>query len=174
MIAKGIHSSAVVDVLGRAELPETTIMEPCSVIYIGSDAWIELGEKNILYPHCSIRIDIGWLKTGVEVSFGPGVHIYEPRAGLEIGNYCMIGAGSMLCGVNHGMMRSDIPMRFQDPVIAPIVLEDDVWLGMGVAVLPGVRIGKGSVIGAGTVIRKDVPPFSIVAGDQVWPGYRDR
>ncbi len=174
MIAKGIHKSAVIDVLGRAEIPETLIMEPCSVIYVGADAWLELGINNIMYPHSSIRIDIGWLKTGAEVSFGPGVHIYEPRAGVEIGNYCMIGAGSMICGVNHGMASRDIPMRHQKPEALPIVLEDDVWLGMGVILLPGVRIGKGSVIGAGSIVRKDVPPLSIVSGEQVWPGFRDR
>lgn len=164
MIAKGIHASAVIDVLGRAEIPETTIMEPCSVIYIGPNAWLELGDKNIMYPNSSIRIDAGWLKTGVEVSFGPGVHVYEPRAGVEIGDYCMIGAGTMICGVSHGMTERGIPMRHQKPVIEKIIIEDDVWIGMGVIILPGVRIGKGAVIGAGSVVTKDVPPFAVGSG----------
>lgn len=164
MIAKGIHKSAVIDVLGRAEIPETTIMEPCSVIYIGANAWLELGDKNILYPGSSIRIDTGWMKTGVEVSFGPGVHVYEPRAGVEIGDYCMIGAGTLICGVSHGMAERGIPMRHQKQVIEKVVLEDDVWIGMGVIILPGVRIGKGAVIGAGSVVTKDVPPFSVGSG----------
>ena len=164
MIAKGIHRSAVVDVLGKAKIPATTIMEPCSVIYVGANGSLELGEKNILYPNSSIRIDVGSLKTGVEVSFGPGVQIYEPRAGIEIGDFCMIGAGSMICGVSHGMSAVAKPMRHQEPIIEPIVIEDDVWLGMGVIVLPGVRIGKGSVIGAGSVVTRDVPPHSVGSG----------
>ena len=46
-----------------------------------------------------------------------------------------------------------------------IIIEDDVWLGSRVIVLPGVTIGKGSIIGAGTVLTKSVPPYSIVAGN---------
>lgn len=169
MIAKGIHRSAVIDVLGRAEIPDTTIMEPCSVIYIGPNAWIELGDKNIMYPNSSIRIDAGWMKTGVEVSFGPGVHIYEPRAGIVIGDYCMIGAGTMICGVNHGMSERGIPMRHQEPTIEEIIIEDDVWLGMGVIILPGIRIGQGAVVGAGSVITKDVPSFTVGSGTPFRP-----
>ena len=45
-----------------------------------------------------------------------------------------------------------------------IVLEDDVWLGLGVAVLEGVRIGKGAVIGAGAVVTKDIPAYAIAVG----------
>jgi len=164
MIEKSIHKSAVIDVLGRAEIPPTTIMEPCSVIYIGPNAWIVLGDNNIMYPNSSIRIDKGWMKTGVEVSFGPGVQIYEPRAGLEIGDYCMIGAGTLICGVNHGIADPEIPMRHQQPVGEIIIIEDDVWIGMGVVILPGIRIGKGAVIGAGSVATKDVPPLSVGSG----------
>jgi len=164
MISKGIHKSAVIDVLGRGVIPETTIMEPCSVIYIGPNAEVVLGEKNILYPNSSIRIDQGWLKTGVEVSFGPGVHVYEPRAGIEIGDYCMIAAGTLICGVNHGMTELGIPMRHQKAVVEKIIIEDDVSIGMGVIILPGVRIGKGAVIGAGSVVTSDVPPYSIGFG----------
>jgi maltose O-acetyltransferase len=46
----------------------------------------------------------------------------------------------------------------------PIVVEDDVWFGAAVIVLPGVRVGHGSVIGAGSIVTKDVPPFACVAG----------
>ena len=45
-----------------------------------------------------------------------------------------------------------------------IVIEDDVWLGMGVKVMDGVRIGQGAVIGAGAVVTKDIPPYSIALG----------
>lgn len=48
--------------------------------------------------------------------------------------------------------------------VKPIVIKDDVWIGAGVIVLPGVTIGQGAVIGAGAVVTKDVPPFTIVVG----------
>jgi acetyltransferase-like isoleucine patch superfamily enzyme len=164
MIRRGIHASAVVDCLGSVHLPNSTVLEPLAVVYVGPSGRLTLGEDNILYPHASIRIDQGEMVTGREVSFGPGCHIYEPRAGLTIGDHCMIGGGTVICGVNHGFDRTDRPMRHQPPVLAPIILEDDVWLGMGVMILPGVRIGRGSVIGAGSVVTRDVPPYSIGAG----------
>ena len=164
MIRKGIHASAVVDVLGKAVLPETTILEPQAVIFVGPQGMLELGEKNILYPHCSIRIDQGWMRTGAEVSFGPGVIIYEPRAGLEIGNHCMIAGGTAICGVQHGMQSLDIPMRHQATQAGKIVIEDDVWIGMRVVIMPGVTIGRQSIIGAGSLVTRDVPPRSIAWG----------
>jgi len=164
MIRRGIHPSATVDVLGRAPLPETTILEPQAVIYIGERGVLTLGERNILYPHVSIRIDQGWATTGRDVSFGPGVMIYEPRAGLEIGNSCMLAAGVSICGVSHGAEQTDIPMREQPATAAKIVIEDDVWLGMRVVVMPGVTIGRGSIIGAGSVVTRDIPPFSVAWG----------
>ena len=57
-------------------------------------------------------------------------------------------------------------MRLQGYAEAiPVVIEDDVWVGARVIVLPGIRIGKGSVIGAGAIVTKDVPPFSICVGN---------
>jgi acetyltransferase-like isoleucine patch superfamily enzyme len=49
--------------------------------------------------------------------------------------------------------------------IRPVVIEDDVWLASRVIVLPGVRIGRGSVVGAGSVVTKDVPAFCLAAGN---------
>ncbi len=164
MIRKELHQTSVIDVLGQAQIPETTVMEPFSAIYIGPEGRLTLGERNIFYPHSAIRIDQGSMTTGIEVSFGPGCQIYEPRGGLTIGDHCMIGGGTIMCGVNHGWESLDRPMRHQPPTVAPIVLEDDVWIGMGVLVLPGVRIGRGSIIAAGAIVTRDIPPGSVAAG----------
>jgi acetyltransferase-like isoleucine patch superfamily enzyme len=164
MIRRGIHPSAIVDILGQASIPETTILEPLTVITVGTEGRLTLGEKNTLYPHVSIRIDKGWMTTGKEVSFGPGVSIYEPRAGLQIGDFCMIAGGVTICGVSHGAERTDIPMRQQAAVAGKIVLEDDVWLGMRVIVMPGVTIGRGAIIGAGSIVTRDIPPYAVAWG----------
>jgi acetyltransferase-like isoleucine patch superfamily enzyme len=50
------------------------------------------------------------------------------------------------------------------PSARPVIVEDDVWIGTRAVILPGVRIGYGSVIGAGSVVTKDVPPMTVVAG----------
>jgi acetyltransferase-like isoleucine patch superfamily enzyme len=70
----------------------------------------------------------------------------------------------MICGVEHGFVRGDIPIRHQPPTVGKVVIEDDVWLGMGVKILPGVTIGRGSVIGAGSVVDRSIPSGSVAVG----------
>lgn len=164
MIRTGIHPSAVVDFQGVLDMPESTVIEPLVVIFGGMQAKLALGERNIFYPGCVVRIEKGHMVTGDEVSFGPGCHIYEPRAGLEIGNHCMIGGGTLISGVEHGYARRDIPMRHQTPENKPVRIEDDVWIGMGVKLLPGITIGKGTIIGAGSVVTRSIPAYSIALG----------
>lgn len=164
MIDKGIHPSAVVDIKGEGTLPDTTIMEPLSVIYVGPRGKIDLGEMFILYPNASIRIDQGWFKCGREVSFSSGVHLYEPRDGIEIGDYVMIGGGTVLCSVNHGHADLAIPMRQQPAQPEKITIGNNVWIGMNCSILPGVTIGDGVIIGAGSVVTKDLPSNTICYG----------
>jgi acetyltransferase-like isoleucine patch superfamily enzyme len=164
MIRKGIHPSAVVDCLGTLLMPESTIIEPLAVVFIGERGRLSLGEMNTIYPGATIRIDQGWMETGTEVSFGSGCHIYEPRAGLSIGDHCMIAGGVLICGVNHGHSLQGMPMRHQPFEAAPIVIGKDVWIGMGAIILPGVTIGDGAIVGAGAVVTSDVPAGAVVSG----------
>jgi len=164
MIRKGINPTAVIDFQGRLELPESTVIEPLCVFYGGPKASLVVGMNNIFYPSCVVRIEFGDIRTGDETSFGPGCIIYEPRGGLTIGSHCLIGGGVMISGVNHGTERLDIPMRTQPSRVGEIVIEDDVWIGMGSKILPGVVIGRGAIIGAGSVVTKSIPPYSIAMG----------
>jgi acetyltransferase-like isoleucine patch superfamily enzyme len=166
MIRKGIHPSAVVEHLGSSSvlIPDSTIIEPLAVVYVGERGRLSLGEMNTIYPSVTIRIDQGWMETGNEVSFGSGCHIYEPRGGLTIGDHCMIGGGVLICGVNHGYSVKGIPMRHQPFKATPIVIGRDVWVGMGAIILPGVTLGDGSIIAAGAVVTSDVPPEAVVSG----------
>lgn len=109
-------------------------------------------------------------------SYGPlEVHDFgEENAGLTIGSFCSIAAGvRFVLGGNH---RHDTMFTFPFKVkIAgaaseswskgPIVVGDDVWIGMHAMILSGVRVGKGAVIAAGSVVTHDVEPFAIVAGN---------
>jgi acetyltransferase-like isoleucine patch superfamily enzyme len=164
MIRKGIHPTTIIDFQGRLELPESTVIEPHCVFYGGPSASLLLGANNIFYPSCVVRIEFGEMRTGVETSFGPGCIIYEPRGGLAIGSHCLIGGGVMFSGVHHGSEKLDVPMRRQTPLIGSIVIEDDVWIGMGAKILPGVVIGRGSIIGAGSVVAKSIPAYSVAMG----------
>lgn len=103
---------------------------------------------------------------------------YSKNAGekLIIGNYVSISDDvKFILGGNHQMNSiTTFPLKtfltksdhhLDATSKGPIIIEDEVWFGTNVIVLSGVKIGKGSIIGAGSVITKDVPPYSIVGGN---------
>jgi acetyltransferase-like isoleucine patch superfamily enzyme len=79
--------------------------------------------------------------------------------GITIGDRVMIGPRVTLTTGGHPVEDED---RYDFLTRAPIVIEDDVWIGASAALCPGVTIGRGSVVGAGAVIAKDVQPMSVV------------
>ncbi|QGY41956.1 maltose O-acetyltransferase [Pseudodesulfovibrio cashew] len=76
----------------------------------------------------------------------------------------MIGPNVVMDTSRHNDARADIPMREQGMTYAPITIEDDVWIGANVVITSGVNIGHGSIIGAGAVVVRDIPPFSVAVG----------
>ncbi|NJM72477.1 MAG: acyltransferase [Scytonema sp. RU_4_4] len=76
----------------------------------------------------------------------------------------MIASHTGIYANNHNFADLTRPMKSQGVTSKGIVIENDCWLGTGVKVLDGVRIGCGSVIGAGAVVTKDIPPYSIAVG----------
>ena len=93
---------------------------------------------------------------GLNASIGEGVHI---------GRDVMMGPDCVIYTRNHRTDRLDIPMREQgfEP-LQPVDIQDDVWIGGRVTILPGVTIGTGAVIGAGAVVSRDVPPYAVAVG----------
>lgn len=84
---------------------------------------------------------------------------------VTIGDHVMMGPECVLLASNHRFDRLDIPMchqGFDEP--QPIRIGNDVWIGTRVIIMPGVTIGDHSIIGAGAVVTKDVPPYAIVGG----------
>jgi acetyltransferase-like isoleucine patch superfamily enzyme len=76
----------------------------------------------------------------------------------------MIASHTGIYANNHNFADLTRPMNSQGVTSKGIVIENDCWLGTGVKVLDGVRIGRGSIIGAGAVVTKDIPPYSIAVG----------
>lgn len=81
---------------------------------------------------------------------------------IEIGPRCNIGTYVII--MDNDFHRLEPERRNETPPSAPVIIEENVWLGARVTVLRGVRIGAGSVIGANSVVVKDIPPRSIAAG----------
>ncbi len=109
-------------------------------VHTGPEGKIEIGDRVYINYGCSISASM---------------HV-------KIGNDCSIGTYCML--IDNDFHHIDPSRRNERPPSKPIVLEDNVWLGGRVIVLRGVTIGKNSVVAAGSVVTKDVPPNCIAAG----------
>lgn len=103
----------------------------------------------------------GTLEIGDRVLVNHGSSLAATKL-LRIGDRCNIGSQVILMDNSfHGI---DPERRDEEPEPQPVVLEDNVWLAARVIVLPGVTVGKNSVVGAGSVVTRDVPPNVLAAG----------
>ncbi|OHX11250.1 hypothetical protein BI347_16255 [Chromobacterium sphagni] len=113
--------------------------------------------------------EFGWnIKIGNKVFINVN-GVFLDAFEISIGNHVFIGPNVGIYTSNHDKH----PQRRREYVEsgAPVAIEDDVWIGGGAIILPGVRIGKGSIIGAGAVVARSVPAYSKVLGarSQVYP-----
>lgn len=86
------------------------------------------------------------------------------HACIRIGANCLVSYGVHLRTDTHYYQDKDCLIRKQGHYEADIVIEDDVWIGYGAQILPGITVKKGAVIGAGAVVTKDIPEYCVVAG----------
>jgi maltose O-acetyltransferase len=100
------------------------------------------------------------LDIGSHTSIAPFVHIWCGGR-VIIGESCMIGSHVAISSLTHDYTRQDM---HQSMIARPVVIEDHVWVGSHAVILPGVRIGRGAVIGAGAVVTHDVEEYAIVVG----------
>lgn len=112
----------------------------------------------------SVRLDLA-CSPGATLSIGEGTYInygsnISATESVTIGNNCAIGQYAIIMDNDY----HDLDDRWKMGEPAPIVIEDDVWLGARVIVLRGAHIGQGSVIGANSVVKGCIPPYSLAAG----------
>src|SRR5574340_497761 len=132
-------------------------------------------------------------RCGQKVRIGPGVFISSPQrmivgdgtwvggdcaidatGGLKIGRYCAVASRTTILTVDHQFRGAESIPWGQTRALGPVVIEDYAWVGMNAAILPGVTIGEGAIIGLGAVVAKDVPPRAIVVGNPARVvGYRE-
>ena len=101
---------------------------------------------------------------GTYINYGTSI---GASLSVRIGKNCSLGTHSTL--IDNDFHSLDPDRRNETPPSAPIVLGDNVWLGLRVIVLRGVTIGEGSVIGAGSVVTRDVPPRTLAVGQPARP-----
>jgi galactoside O-acetyltransferase len=103
--------------------------------------------------------DPAQLTIGDDVDIGEFV-VLRASGGLRLGSRVLVAASAVLTTRGH----PEAPPRYGRVVDAPIVIEDDVWIGASAVVLPGVTVGRGSIVAAGAVVTEDVAPNTVVAG----------
>lgn len=123
-------------ILGKALPESTTVLPP---LYIDYGKPVTIGKGCFIQQCCTF--------------FG--------RGGITIGNDVFIGPKVNLITINH----DPNPDHRSATYGRPIVIEDKVWIGINSTILPGVKIGYGAIVGAGSVVTKDVPAMTVVAGN---------
>lgn len=118
-----------------------------------------------LYVYRNVQIFFSSrIRFGERVAINSGCYL-DGRGGLTIGDGVMIGPNCVLVTFEHGYEIIDEPMWRQSLKLAPIIIDDNVWIGANALIKAGVRIGAGAIIGAGSVVTSDVDTNAIVAGN---------
>lgn len=112
----------------------------------------------LFYPLCVYGAEN--MTVGDNVSIGAFTHIWA-SGGIRIGNRVMIASNNAITTLTHDYHLANMQKTL---LCKEIVIEDDAWIGAHSTILPGVTIGKGAVVGAGSVVTKDVEPYAIVVG----------
>ena len=128
---------------------------------------VSVGNKCLFEPNIIFKIDAKWslekrITIGNNVFIGTGAE-FNISQQIKIGDRCLIASGCRFVDHDHGFAKAG-PIASQGVEFRAIEIENDVWLGANVIVLKGVKIGAGSVIGAGAVVTKNVP------SNQIWAG----
>lgn len=107
----------------------------------------------------------GDVRIGENTAINSGCVIYTGN-GVTIGRDCAIAANCTFASTNHEIARRDVQIVHQRfmPSRGGIVVEDDVWIGANVVLLDGAVLRRGCVVGAGSVVRGELPPYSINVG----------
>ena len=120
-----------------------------------------LGDYSVIESFACINNAVGDVIIGDHTRIGLHNTIIGP---VDIGNHVNLAQGITVTALNHNFSDTNKRIDEQGVSTNPVTIEDDVWIGANAVILPGVTIGEHSVVAAGAVVTKDVPPHSLVAG----------
>ncbi len=121
-----------------------------------------LGDESTIEDFATINNGVGDIIIGDRTRIGLGCTLIGP---VKVGNDIRLAQNIVMSGLNHNYENVTIPITQQGVSTAQITIEDETWIGANCVVLPGVTIGKHCVVAAGSIVTKDVPPFSVAAGN---------
>jgi acetyltransferase-like isoleucine patch superfamily enzyme len=136
------------------------LFQPCA---------ISIGEKVHIRKGARLETIGAWDGEKPKLSIGDGtsIHLYfhcGAACSVQIGKDVLIAGRVFISDHDHEYGHPSQPPSKAGLSVAPVVIEDGVWIGEGAVVLKGVTVGKRAVIGANSVVTKDVPPFTVVGG----------
>jgi len=121
-----------------------------------------LGTRSVIEDFCTVNNGVGEVIIGDRTIIGMGNTVIGP---VKIGNDVMFAQNIVVSGMNHGYEDVNVPPSIQKEICKQITIADDVWIGANSVITAGVNIGKHSVVGAGSVVTKDIPAFCIAVGN---------
>lgn len=121
-----------------------------------------LGEASTIEDFSAINNGVGDVIIGNRTRIGLSNTIIGP---VNIGNDVRLAQNVVLSGLNHNYEEIDSPIHEQGVSTKPIIIEDESWIGANVVILPGVTIGKHSIVAAASVVTKDIPKYTLAAGN---------
>jgi len=143
-------------------LPRFRLMNRIKSIYLRFICGAEVGKRVVFYPGI-------WIFTGRNLQLGDDVDLARgvlltTDGGVSIGARTLVGYGTHILSSNHKIPIMPEKIFYSGHEKKSVEIAEDVWIGAGCVILPGVTIGHSSVIAAGSVVTKDVPAEVIVAG----------
>jgi acetyltransferase-like isoleucine patch superfamily enzyme len=120
-----------------------------------------LGDYSVIESFCCINNAVSDVIIGDHTRIGLHNTIIGP---VTIGSHVNLAQGITVTALNHNFTDTEKRIDEQGVSTSPVTIEDDIWIGANATILPGVSIGEHSVVAAGAVVTKDVPPHSLVAG----------
>ena len=150
---------------GRMSLGKNVVIDGNAVLDAkGADSQIILGDSVLVGKDTTLSCTSATISIGIDVSIGPYCYLRAGLAPIQIGSFVTIGSHTTIVSGSPSYKRLDIPMKRQLGNTQGITLENDIWIGVGVRILDGVKLGSGSVVGAGAVVLEDIPAYAIAAG----------
>lgn len=120
-----------------------------------------LGDYSVVESFCCINNAVGDVIIGDHTRIGLHNTVIGP---VSIGSHVNLAQGITVTALNHNFANADRRIDEQGVSTTPVRIGNDIWIGANAVILPGVEIGDHSVVAAGAVVTKSVPPHSLVAG----------
>jgi acetyltransferase-like isoleucine patch superfamily enzyme len=121
-----------------------------------------IGDYSVVEDFSTLNNGVGNLHIGDHSFIGAGNVIIGP---VEIGNRVMTAQNVVISGMNHSYEDINIPPTLQKVTTNSIKIHDNVWIGANSVILPGITIGLHSVVGAGSVVTRNIPDYSVAVGN---------